>query len=141
MPVNSMTSTLTSQIEAALSMDIAANNLVISQMIAAAVASMAGVGIIPGAPPIPIIPAGVAAGASQIQTALSMGPAAQIPVVAQIFAAGISVIGINAPPTGLPFLTNQVQIALSMDIAAEPSKIAQIIGSAVPVYYNMGGVI
>ncbi len=142
MSVNSMASMLTSQIETALNMDVAAQQSPISNIIAAAVGSMAGVGKIPSAPsPIPVVPAGVSAGAAQIEMALSMGPAAQQSVVAQLIAAGISSIGVNAPPAGLSFLAAQIEMALSMGPAANQSTAAQIIGNAVPAYYNMGTVI
>lgn len=142
MSVNSMTSTLQSQIETALGMDIAANPIATSQLVAVAIGSMAAVGKIPSAPsPIPVVPAGVAAGGAQIQTSLSMGPAAQQTIVAQIMALGISVIGVNAPPTGLSFLISQIESALNMGPAANNKTTAQIIGAAVPAYYNMGTVI
>lgn len=137
-----MTSMLQSQIETALSMDIAANPVATSQLVAAAVASMAAVGKIPSAPsPIPVIPAGVSAGGSLIQAALSLGPAAIQPLVAQMMATGISVIGVNAPPTGLSYLQSQIESALNMGQAANNQTTAKIIGAAVPVYYNMGTVI
>lgn len=142
MSVNALTSSLQSQIEAALSMDIAANPVATSQLVAAAIGSMAAVGKIPSAPsPIPVIPAGVAAGGALIQSALSLGPAAIQTLVAQMMAAGISVIGVNAPPAGLSYLQSQIETALSMGEAANNQTTAKIIGAAVPTYYNMGSVI
>ena len=142
MSVNSMTSMLTSQIETALKMDMAANAMPISAMIAGAVASMAGVGKIPAAPsPIPVIPAGVSAGTNLIFASFNLGPAAKQKIVAQMMAAGIAVIGINAPPAGLSYLTSQIENAFNLGPAANQKMVAQIIGSAVPTYYNMGTVI
>lgn len=142
MAVASMTSMLSSQIETALGMGPAASPKIVAQIIASAVGSMAGVGKIPAAPsPLPVIPAGISAGASQIETALNLGPAAKQKVVAQLIALGISSIGVNAPPAGLSFLASQIENAFSMGPAAKEKVVANIIGSSVPTYYNMGGVI
>ncbi len=142
MAVASMTSMLISQIETALSMGPAANPKVIAQIIAAAVGSMAGVGKLPAGPAlIPIIPAGISIGASQIETALNLGPAAKPKIVAQLIALGISSIGVNAPPAGLSFLASQIESSFSLGPAANEKAVANIIGSSVPTYYNMGGVI
>ena len=142
MPIAAGIPILQTQILSALSLGNAAQQSVIAAQIAAAVASVAPMGLFPAGPAmIPLIPAGVAATQAQILSALSMGNAAQQSVVAAQMAAGISLCAPMAPPAGLSFLQMQIQNALSLGQAAQQSVISTIIATAISTYYMMGGVL
>lgn len=142
MPVAAGLPILQSQITNALNMGPAAQQATVATIIASAVASVAPMGFFPPAPvPIPLIPAGMAAGQSMILNGLSMGPAAQQSTVAQMMATGISLIAPTAPPAGMSLLKSQIEGALSMGPAAQQATVATIIATAIASYFPMGGVV
>lgn len=142
MPIAAGLPILQSQITSALNMGPAAQQATVATMIASAVAMVAPMGFFPPAPvPIPLIPAGMAAGQSMILNALNMGPAAQQGTVAQMMATGISLIAPTAPPAGMSLLKSQIESALKMGQAAQIPMVATQIAVAISSYFPMGGVI
>lgn len=142
MPIAAALPLINSQLNNALSLGPAAQPSLVATMIASAVAQAAPMGLFPMAPsPIPLIPAGLAAGQNLINNALSLGPAAQPGLVATMIASGISLIAPMAPPAGLSFLQSQIESALSMGQAAQEPVIATMISSAIITYYTMGGIL
>lgn len=141
MPIASSQPMLQSQIISALSQGPAVQTTNVATTIGTAVASSASTGLLPGVPPIPVIPAGVSACIALISQALNMGSAAQVSLTAQNIAQAVSVCAPMVPPIGLAFLQSQIQSALSMGSAAQVSTIAPIIASAIITYYGMGTVI
>ena len=142
MPIAGGISPLQSQLKGALSMGNGAQVASTSQLFAAGVASIVPMGMFPIAPvPVPLAPAGMSAGASLIQNALSMGNGATIDAVSQMIAMGISVIAPVAPPAGLSILAQQIKGALSLGNGATVDSTAMMIALAVPTYYMAGGVL
>lgn len=142
MPIAAALPLLQTQIQNALNLGPAAQVPTVATIIASAVASAAPTGLFPPAPtPVPLVPAGLAAGQAQIQSALNLGPAAQQPVVAQLIALGVSLIAPAAPPAGLTLLKTQIENALNLSSAAQVPTVATIIASAIVQYYLAGGVI
>lgn len=142
MPIAAGLPILQSQLNTALNMGPAAQQATVATIIASAVAMVAPMGFFPPAPiPIPLIPAGMAAGQSMISNALNMGPAAEQSTVAQMIATGISLIAPIAPPAGMSTLKSQIESALKMGQAAQIPTVATMIAVAIPTYYMTGGVL
>lgn len=131
-----------SQLKSALSMGKAATVGKTAKQFATAVASIVPKGFFPTAPvPVPLSPSGKSAGEAQIKAALSMGKGAQVAMVAQMIAVGVSLIAPVAPSSGLSGLSAQLKSALSMGKAAKPAKFAKQAAAAIIAYYQAGGVI
>lgn len=141
MPIASMQSALQSQIYSALSMGPGAKISTTAQIITSGISSTVSVGIIPGTPPTPTTPTGFSSALSQIETALSMGPGAKIPSVAQQIATAVSVIAPIIPPSGLAALQSQLQAALSLGPSAVPMTFSQLMSTAVISYFLAGGAV
>jgi hypothetical protein len=141
MPIAGGMTLLQTQLQQALSMDKGAQTSLTGTLFGSAVASIVPMGLFPPVPPTPLIPAGVSAGISLIQQALSLDKGAQISTVSQMIASGISMIAPTAPPAGLSSLKSQIESALSMDKGAQISTVSQMIAQAIVLYYLSGGVV
>lgn len=142
MPIAAGIPLLQTQINTALNLGPAAQQATVAQLISLAVASVAPMGFFPPAPvPIPLIPAGVAAGQAMILNALNMGPAAKQSTVAQMMASGIALICPMAPPAGMSLLKTQIETALNLGPAAQQPMVATLIATAIGSYFPMGGVL
>lgn len=142
MPIAAGQSILQSQIKSALSLDVAAQPQTFVAIVIAALSSVIPMGLLPSAPsPIPLTPAGISAAQSNMDTALNLGPAAQIDTTAALIALAVSLAAPLAPPAGLSNLQSQIANALSMQQAANIDMTAQLIALSIIQYYTMGGII
>lgn len=131
---------------AALSFDAAALAPTVATLIIAAVASAAPLGLYPPSPPpvfpsTPVAPVGVAPATQGMTAALSMGPAAEEPMTAQLMAVAVASLAPAVPPAGLSLLQSDIETALSFGPAADPQTFAQLFSIAVVNYYQMAGVL
>jgi len=142
MPLAATLQGLKAQLSSAFNMQQAGNPDTVSLTITSAIAAVAPSGLFPPGPtPIPLVPGGFSATQAQIKNALSLGPAATPDSVAQIMAAGISVLCPTVLPTGLPALIAQLKNAFSLDVAGNPDTLAGVFAAAVISYYTACGVV
>lgn len=141
MPIATGLSVLQSQFLSALSFKQGAQVQMTATLFASAVATVAPMGLLPGVPPIPLVPAGVSAGMSMIQQALSLQQSAAQATVSKMIANGVSLIAPLAPPAGLSTLAQQIESALTLDQGARENVVANLIATAVIMYYTSGGVL
>lgn len=141
MPIQASLPVLQSQLIQAFSMDKGASIPISAQMIGSAVGSIVPTGIFPPFPPAPLVPAGLPAGISLLQQAMSLDKGANKATVSKMIAQAVSLIAPMAPPAGLSVLANQIEIAFSMDKGAQKQPVASQIATAIITYYTMGGVL
>ena len=142
MPIAAGLPVLQSQFISALSLRQGAQVQSTSAMMASAIASIVPMGLFPVIPaPVPLVPAGVSAGMSMIQNALSLKQGAQISAVSKMIANGVSLIAPTAPPAGLSLLGQQLESAMSMKQGAQIQTTASLMASAIIAYYTSGGVL
>ncbi len=142
MPIAAGLPVLQSQFISALSLKQGAQVQSTSAIMASAIASIAPMGLFPVVPiPVPLVPAGVSAGMSMIQNAMSLKQGAQVSIVSKMIANGISLIAPTAPPAGLSLLGQQIESAMSLKQGAQIQSTASLLASAIITYYSSGGVL
>jgi len=142
MPIAAGMPILQSQFVSAMSLKQGAQVQSTSAIMASAIASVVPMGLFPVAPtPIPLTPAGMSAGLSMIQNAMSLKQGAQISTVSKMIANGISLIAPTAPPAGLSLLGQQLESAMSMKQGAQIQTTTSLMASAIITYYTSGGVL
>lgn len=142
MPIAAGLPILQSQFVSAMSLRQGAQVQSTSAILASAIASVVPMGLFPVAPtPTPLAPAGVSAGMSMIQNALSLKQGAQISTVSKMIANGISLIAPTVPPAGLSLLGQQLESAMSLKQGAQIQSTASLMATAIITYYTSGGVL
>ena len=142
MPIAAGQSILKSQFLSALSLKQGAQTQITGMRLSLAIGSVVPMGLLPIPPaPIPLIPAGLSAGISMIQQAMSFKQGAQVKTTAQMIAKGVSLIAPLAPPAGLSLLSKQIEAAFSLKQGARENVVADLLSIAVITYYTCGGII
>lgn len=142
MPIASAIPVIQSQLQSIARMGISGTPDLTAVMIASILASAVPSGLFIGTtPPTPLVPTGISATQSILNSTFQMGISGTSEVSSQLMASAIAALCPIVPPIGLSLLKNLLQNISNLGITGSPELTSQILANAIVNYFMSGLVI